>query len=180
MPGNGESLLRNFTLESPHDALELKKAIIDFLKNRKEIDPNKVVIFGFSLGGYLAIIMASEGDFKGCAVMGTPFNFKFLDHLSPVQFRRIAFATAYSSVDELKDYLYAYDLSPYLPNIKTPLLIVHGGDDELIPVRHAELIYNYAKEPKELQIYEEQDHMLSKILYTRVIPFIFDWLGDCI
>ncbi len=43
-----------------------------------------------------------------------------------------------------------------------PLLLVHGADDEIIPLRAARLIYQWASQPKELKIYEGADHSLDQ------------------
>ncbi len=63
-----------------------------------------------------------------------------------------------------------------------PLLIIHGSDDQTIPVSHAQEVYQAAGEPKELWIGEGADHcgtyFLNRRIYTRrVIDFFDRWLG---
>ncbi len=54
-------------------------------------------------------------------------------------------------------------------------LIIHGSEDESVPVEEAELLYNSAKEPKKLVIIEGADHRFSAHLDI-VWEKFFDWL----
>ena len=39
-----------------------------------------------------------------------------------------------------------------------PLLVVHGGADQGVPLRDARALYERAGEPKELRVHPEADH----------------------
>jgi len=55
------------------------------------------------------------------------------------------------------------------------LLVIHGTRDELVPPEDAELIYNAAKEPKDLIFIEGADHQFSN--HTRKVwDVFFNWL----
>ena len=43
-----------------------------------------------------------------------------------------------------------------------PLLLVHGAEDEIIPLRAARFIYQWAKQPKEIRVYKGSDHSLNQ------------------
>jgi fermentation-respiration switch protein FrsA (DUF1100 family) len=45
-----------------------------------------------------------------------------------------------------------------LPSIHRPVLIAHGGADELISVAHARRLYDAANEPKSLHIDPDRGH----------------------
>lgn len=55
------------------------------------------------------------------------------------------------------------------------LLLIHGGADEVLPSTCSEEIYRRALEPKELIIYPDDDHVLSKSK-DAVRQKIVDWL----
>lgn len=64
-----------------------------------------------------------------------------------------------------------------------PLLIIHGSDDQTIPVSHAQQIYAAAGQPKELWIGAGADHcgtyFLDRLTYThRVVGFFERWLTE--
>ena len=63
-----------------------------------------------------------------------------------------------------------------------PVFIIHGSNDQTIPVSHARQVYEAAGEPKELWIGEGADHcgtyFLDRHTYSsRVIGFFDRWLG---
>jgi dipeptidyl aminopeptidase/acylaminoacyl peptidase len=67
----------------------------------------------------------------------------------------------------------ARDLATIHPR---PVLIVHGAEDDLFPVRHAHKMYNAARRPKDLWIVEDLGHASPVKLYEaaykeRVLTF---------
>jgi fermentation-respiration switch protein FrsA (DUF1100 family) len=171
--------MRGTPLGSPAEAEGLGQALCDFLCGRPRIRHDKIGVFGFSLGGYMAVVMASTVERMGpCATLGAPFDFGFLEKASPVVLRRAAFATGFDSVGTIRRTIASLDLSTYLPGMRGPLLVVHGEDDEVVPVRHAELIHHHARCAKELRVIERADHMVSDVLLTEALPLVLDWLGD--
>ena len=64
----------------------------------------------------------------------------------------------------------------------TPLLLMHGTADELVPVEHSRLLFERAGEPRELWLVEGAAH--SSLLdhdpqayQARVLQFLARWLG---
>ncbi|MEM2304680.1 MAG: PhoPQ-activated protein PqaA family protein, partial [Candidatus Methanomethylicia archaeon] len=55
-----------------------------------------------------------------------------------------------------------------------PLLIIHGGKDELIPVKHAITLFRKAGEPKKLKIIPNATHKLR--IHHETINIIDSWL----
>lgn len=58
-----------------------------------------------------------------------------------------------------------------------PLLLIHGQNDNVVPPRDAELIYNGAREPKQLIPIPGGDHQLSNH-YRLVWDICFQWLKN--
>jgi fermentation-respiration switch protein FrsA (DUF1100 family) len=42
--------------------------------------------------------------------------------------------------------------------LRAPLLVVHGGRDEIVPLLHAEALFEAAPEPKQLHVIEGVGH----------------------
>jgi pimeloyl-ACP methyl ester carboxylesterase len=63
------------------------------------------------------------------------------------------------------DEFFKLDIPKTLKRYKKPLLIIHGSEDETIPVSHAHELYETANKPKQLMIIEGADHNLSKLRY---------------
>lgn len=113
---------------------------------------------GFSYGGYHTAIAAATRDvFDAVALVAAPQTLFVIDHnpfiqgLSrslPIMLRRQRRSTRVSVVPP------RVRRSPLelIERIAPPLLILHGSDDWLIPVKHAHRLYERASDPKELHV----------------------------
>lgn len=61
------------------------------------------------------------------------------------------------------DEFFTLDIAKALQKYKKPLLIIHGGKDEAVPVSNAQELYTTANEPKKLIIIRGADHRFSRI-----------------
>jgi uncharacterized protein len=71
-----------------------------------------------------------------------------------------------------------YQLSPvtYISRISPrPLLIIHGDNDDLVPLEHGRILFQQAREPKELIIIPGAGHRLRT--EPRAISVILNWLA---
>ena len=58
-----------------------------------------------------------------------------------------------------------------------PLLLIHGADDAIIPVRASQFIYDLAQQPKELRYFEGAGHGLSECR-EELDELLFGWLKE--
>ena len=57
-----------------------------------------------------------------------------------------------------------------------PILIIHGSEDELVPVEHAYMLYENAKKRKELEIIEGANHTFSQAKdLDKIIKLSLKW-----
>lgn len=56
-----------------------------------------------------------------------------------------------------------------------PLLLIHGSDDQSVPLEDAKLLYQQAAQPKQLSVIEGADHRFSEHL-EEVWAAFFNWL----
>src|SRR3989338_911736 len=61
------------------------------------------------------------------------------------------------------DEFFVLDIASALKKYKKPLLIVHGSDDEAVPVLEANDLYKAAHEPKKLVVISGADHQFSSL-----------------
>ncbi len=112
-------------------------AALAYLQSRKDINHERIIIFGRSIGSGVAVDLAVKG--KCCAlILETPFTSikdlaKSLYPFLPVGY---ILQTKYDSITKIKD-------------VKVPVLILHGDKDELIPIEQGRKLYESANEPKE-------------------------------
>jgi fermentation-respiration switch protein FrsA (DUF1100 family) len=113
------------------------KAALAYLHSRKDINHDKVIFFGRSLGSAVAVELALKE--KCCAmILETPFTSikemgKKLYPFLPIS---LLLRTKYDSLAKIRD-------------IKVPILIMHGDNDKLVPFEHGRELYEAANEPKE-------------------------------
>ena len=124
------------------------KSAINWLK-MKGIDENKIIIYGESLGTGIATEIAQNKNFAGI-ILESPFtsmidagknNFPYL----PVRLL-------------LKD---KYESNKKIKNINSPILIMHGKVDKIVPFYMGKKMYELANEPKYSYFSEYDDHMLE-------------------
>ena len=111
-------------------------AAMDYLLARPDVDKNKIIIYGKSLGAAVAIDLAarrpaaaliSESGFASGVLRGEEL-FPFL----PV---KLLLTQRFDSLSKIK-------------TIIIPKLIVHGRRDEVIAFHHGQMLFNAAPEPK--------------------------------
>jgi dipeptidyl aminopeptidase/acylaminoacyl peptidase len=140
-------------------------AALDLLKARPEIDPGHIGIYGFSMGGSAAIMAAARTNAFRAVVVDSAFtslrdqardaitgfyhlpSFPFLP-LSIMGYQ-LYFQT---SVDNISPLRVIATVAP------TPVLIIAGERDRLIPAENGRKLFSAAKEPKELWIIPNADH----------------------
>lgn len=113
------------------------EASYQYIISRSDIDKERIVIYGKSIGANVAIDLASkvktsllisEGSFTSAYDMGR----KLFPYL-PIKWM---ISIKFDAIGKIK-------------NIKTPKLIIHSKDDEIIPFSMGERLFEAAAEPKE-------------------------------
>ncbi len=128
---------------------------------------------GHSMGAMVALLAATEMDnvravctlaSKASALHSTHFlNESQLHELESTG--RVHFVSRERNL-ELTDAFFAdaarYELSKVLPSLVQPWLIVHGDQDEIIPVKDAYRLRQFKTAGTELAIIADADHMFSQ------------------
>jgi len=151
-------------------------AAVEYIKSRTDIDQGKLILFGQSLGGANAVCVLGKNKFDG--VVGIAIDSSFssyksiaIDHvhwLKPVAFFMIG--------NKLSPKKYVGNLSP------TPLLIIHGTNDEVVPYKHAERLFKKANEPKTLWTIKDGQHIdaldrYEKEMEPRLHAQFIEWVN---
>ncbi len=114
------------------------RAAWQWLTQEQGVAPEKTVLFGRSLGAAVAAELATEVGPAG-VILESPFR----------------------SVPDLGQRLYPflpvrwlsrfqYPVIDQVPEIRSPILIIHSRDDEIVPYTEGEAVYNAANEPRQL------------------------------
>ncbi len=140
-------------------------AALHFLKTRPEIDPRRIGIYGFSMGGSAAILAAAKTGAFSAVVADSAFMslrdqardaITGFYHLPSFPFLQLAvlgyelyFQTHVDSISPVRV------IAAIAPN---PVFIIAGEGDKLIPADNGRKLYAAAKEPKEIWVINGADH----------------------
>ena len=118
----------------------------DFLQRHNSGNAGPLIYYGHSLGTAIATELALERPPDGL-VLVSPFT-----SVSDMASRAFPWLPSYLL---LKDH---YNTLARIPNVRCPLLILHGTQDELVPVSHGEKLFKAASVPKEFRALPDAGH----------------------
>jgi abhydrolase domain-containing protein 17 len=125
---------------SEQNAYEDAETAYNYLVNEQKVSPEKIIIFGHSLGGAVAIDLASKKICGGLIAESTFVTaFRVLTQISIYPFDK------FQSISKIK-------------NVNCPVLIIHGKRDRVIPFWHGEKLFEAANEPKSNLWIDEANH----------------------
>jgi dienelactone hydrolase len=159
-PGQGETL-RLRKIYARHDYEAAGTAAYEFVAKRAEVDPKRVVVMGYSFGGYYAPrIAAFERRYAACVCLGAlhwdlhAWQLKIKEQLkadpkksaqSNFQFQWIL---GLSDSDEALERARRFSLAGVAEMIACPVLITHGERDRVVPVQAARDLYAALRTPR--------------------------------
>jgi fermentation-respiration switch protein FrsA (DUF1100 family) len=162
------------------------KAVIDYLWNLDAVDESHLSLIGFSAGAAVSLYVASRDErVSGVAACACPAEFTLFTEANEPQsvvdsFRNRGVFQAADFPPSAEEWLDGFrrvspekDVAGIAPR---PLLLVHGSQDELVPVGHARRLYEVAGEPKQLIIIDGAGHRLRQ--EDRATEAVRDWLSS--
>jgi len=175
-----------------HDYEVAGSAAIDYLETRDDVDASRIGIMALSLGGYYASRSASmEHRFAACVAWGAIWNYHRIwkerveaayEKQLPVPGDHLAWNTCTDSPEAALAAIEGFDLDGVAQQMRCPFLLVHGEDDQQVPVADAHALFEACgSEDKTLRVFTNDEgaaqhcHMDNLSIAT---PYIFDWLGD--
>jgi len=113
------------------------------------VKEKNIIIYGESLGTGVAIEIAQNKKFAGI-ILESPFTSMIAAGKDKYPYLPVSFL--------LKD---KYENDKKIKNIKSPILVMHGMVDNIVPFHMGNKIYNLANEPKYSYFSKYDDHMME-------------------
>ena len=112
------------------------RAALEYVSNRPGIDSGKIVYFGRSLGAAVAVELATEKPPSGLILVSA---FSSVSDMTRVAFPFLPVGWLVKG---------RYDSVFRIRRIHTPLLIIHGAQDDMVPVAQGRALFEAANQPK--------------------------------
>lgn len=124
----------------PKGVFEDASAALDYVRTRADVNPDRLFVFGQSLGGTNAIAVVGSGNRAGVKAAAIESTFYSYSSIANDKFKGAGLLVSD-----------AYAASKYVAAVSPiPLLFIHGTADQVIPVEHSRRLLADAREPKRL------------------------------
>jgi fermentation-respiration switch protein FrsA (DUF1100 family) len=133
----------------PQGVFEDSNAALSYVRSREDVDPERLIVFGQSLGGTNAIAVVGSGNRKGVRAVAIEATF--------FSYSSIANDKIFGAGVLVNDRFSAERYVGNLPPI--PLLLIHGTSDPVVPYAHSLKLFEKAREPKTMISVEGAGHV---------------------
>jgi len=190
-PGTGEAIrFRGHYLRYDYEVAG--SACIDYLEKRGDVDPKKIGIVAISLGGYYAPRCAAlDHRYAACIAWGAQWDYhatwkkrvdaQFKMSLS-VPGHHIMWILGVDSLDAALKTLEPFKLDGVMQKMRCPFLLVHGAEDEQIPLADAQKQFDACgSKDKTFRIYTAEEggsQHCQRDYLTLVVADMWNWFEE--
>ncbi|USZ69979.1 S9 family peptidase (plasmid) [Halorussus salilacus] len=154
-------------VEKRMDSVRDIAAAVDWLRERPEVDPDGIVAYGRSYGGFMVLAAITQFPDRWAAAVdfvGIGNWVTFLENTG--DWRRSHREAEYGSLAEDRDLLESISPIHSVEAVECPLFVQHGANDPRVPVEEAEQIAEEVAAqgvPVEKLIFEDEGHHTTKL-----------------
>jgi fermentation-respiration switch protein FrsA (DUF1100 family) len=112
------------------------RAAYEYLRTARGVPPERIVIYGWSLGGAVAVALAADTEQAAMILEGAPASL-----LAIGQLRYPLFPIALLMRNP-------FEAITRIDRVRSPILFLHSTDDEVIPLSEGRRLFDAARAPK--------------------------------
>ena len=137
----------------------------DYLTRIRKIRPDRIVLFGRSLGASVAGELAVQ---RPASALILESSFPSIEAVAKFYYGGLPVHWLLGAEHRLID---------RLPNLSLPKLIIHGDQDDIIPLEFGRQVFDAAKPPKEWYVIQGADHnntyrVGGRVYFQRLFEFM--------
>ena len=155
-------------------------ACLDFLSSgaASEVDPEQLFLIGHSLGGWAALSTGSDPRVHGVVAISSVVDaFSVEVTADDAAANYSPWLRGVSPEEFVRQWSGARPATEAAAQLSKPLLVIHGGNDSVIPVDQARLAFDAASDPKDLEIHPDADHTFIDAR-PWLIDLVVGWVGE--
>jgi dipeptidyl aminopeptidase/acylaminoacyl peptidase len=187
--GFGKTFLKADDGMNRHRSYQDIGALLDWIKTRPDLDPDRIMVTGGSYGGHMTLVAATQYNDRIRASVAIAAISNLVSNLEHTEsYRRDLRRAEYGDERDPKMRQYMTELSPMalVQNVTKPLFLVHGENDPRVPVSEARQIAEAArknKAPVWLLIGKNEGHGFARksnldFQFYATIQFVRQYLLD--
>jgi pimeloyl-ACP methyl ester carboxylesterase len=157
--GYGRSSGRPGERGTVRDAIAARDALL----RQAGVDPARVLYLGESLGAAVALALAIERPPAGLILQSAFTSVRDMARLHYPVVPRSLVPDAYPNLR-------------LIPRLRSPLLVLHGARDEVVPLMYGEALFDAAPEPKRIEVFADAGH--NDMVGPEWIAAITDWASS--
>ena len=130
--------------------------------NKKKVSNSQIILYGESLGTGVAVEIASKNNFNSI-ILESPFT--SIENSAKIYYPYLPVSFL------LKD---RYDSISKIKKINSPILVMHGRKDDIVPFFMGKKLFEKANSPKDSYFTDIDDHMMefNSQLLNKIKDFI--------
>jgi len=173
-PGMGQTFHRLSTVAEPRPA---GAAILSQIESHPELDNGAIGLMGLSLGGYLAVRIATHDPrIRAVAAVSPPYAAGVYWNITLAGMRRELAALYGIEEREMGAQINRITLAGVIDRLRCPLMLAAGGHDHLTPGGEAWKIFEEARCEREMVFYPRAGHECFNML-ADLRPRMAGWLA---
>jgi dienelactone hydrolase len=177
MDGPGQGEMVGVLPMRPDEWEQPMSATIDMLAGSGNVDPDRIGVWGSSLGGYLVLRAAAfEPRFRAAISAGGFYDFRDYRYWPVSTQLNVMEDLMLPSLSDVRAYLAERcSLEGLTERIGCPYLVIHGARDELVSVEEARQMAESSR--GELVVFEDGFHTCTNYNAT-LVPLMCDWMAE--